>query len=242
MNPYNKPATMQTAKTRKKRIEDIFNSIDYKKLTIEQSALKEMTTLLKFFRKADNGDPEILGPWEIASNHFFVICFESYEQREYFRTFFQLQNHGDQYWTASAFLGTIELLKTNQLITRTFAKRTAPPQRKNPFALKRQETDKEKKVKENKEKYSNLKAEVKKTAEKLKNYTEDRTWISISSKDPEKITACFECLKIAPSKYVHIDDISKSLINIGINIGTPESAFLLRGDFKPDKKLTQFIL
>ena len=228
LNRYNKPANMRDIRTRNAKMVNPLSTLpDYK--TTDKNAMAELERVLETFLACDSG--KYRGPFKINSPCWFAICFESQDQREKFREQMHLKNHGVQYWNADAFTGTLEILKSGTS-SQGFGKRD------NPFAKRAMAKKDDSPT--NAEKYSNLRAETKKTAEKLKRYTEDGTWIAICANDDKELDEVFNKLKIAPAKYVHIEDVLSALESIGITLDVPIVDFGLRPSARPDKALLQF--
>lgn len=241
VNKFNKSANMRTSENRSAKMDNPLDSIEYSGHTATD-ARREMDKILEVFRQCDAGQHR--GPLAINSPHFFTIAFESFEQRESFRSEMQLMAHGEQYWSGEAFMGSIAFLKSGN--ARSFKPRENPfgtqakcATRENPFA---KQTASQEKSAENAEKYSNLRAEVKRTQEKLKAYTEDRTWLCVCFATDGEMQDCRAKLTLPQGEFVHIDDILDCLHAIGIKIDVPCVDFGLRAVAKPDKALNQFVV
>lgn len=228
LNKYDNPATMRTRGNRKATMPNPLADLEITD-SIERDCFAELARIIDVFRACDHG--EFRGPFAINSPHHFTILFESFDQREAFRKAVGLINHGEQYWAGDAFLGSLDLLKSGRKGPNFSA-------RPNPFAkavLEKAPTD-------NAVKYSQLRAEAKKTAEKLKAYTEDRTWISICFDTPKEMTAARKKLGLPAEKFVHVEDMLTVIQNTyGITLDVPNTPFALRAESRPDKALNALV-
>jgi len=239
LNPLDKPANLRTAANRRVTMPNPLDGMEDHGRICDNAAL-ELSIVLRTMREADDGAHR--GPFGVNSTHWTCICFESTDQREAFRTALCLTHHGVQYWTAEAFLGSLGLLKRGDLGGRAFAKRDNPfGVRDNPFAKAAPANSREAKAAENANKYSELRAEAKRTAEKLKRYTEDGTWIALCACDEDELATVYTALGLAPSKWLHIHDILDNLSAQGIEIDVPRVGFGLRATARPDKVLNSLV-
>lgn len=230
LNRFDRPATMRTRATMRAKLDNPIADIAFEG-NCEQNALAVLERIRQTFLACDAGRHR--GPLEITTPHFFAVCCESREQRDALRTAMRLANHGEQYWAGAAVDGTLGMLKSGGS-GRTFAKRA------NPFA-KAAPPPAAKEVDENAEKYSRLRAEAKKTAEKMALYTEDRTWIAVCFPDDKAMAAFRRKWGLPDGKYVHVDDFAAALCAKGIKIEIPAVEFALRAEAKPDKALNALI-
>lgn len=228
LNKYDKPATMRT---RENRNATMPNPLEGLAMTdsCERDCFAELERILAVFRECDAGQHR--GPFAIDSPHYFTITFESYEQREAFRKAMTLTNHGEQYWDGKAFFGSLELLKTGK-------KGPDFSARPNPFA----KTAPKKGANDNAVKYSQLRAEAKKTAEKLKAYTEDRTWIAVCFETQNALSGAFTALGLPQEKFIHVEDMLAAIKEkFGLSLDVPAAPFALRAEAKPDKALNALV-
>lgn len=228
LNKYDKPATMRTRENRKACLDDPLRDVAYSG-TLHSDFRMELDHVLTIFRACDRG--EYRGPFTATSPHHFTILFESFEQREAFRKAVGLMNHGEQYWAGDAFLGSLGLLQSGR-------KGPAFSARPNPFA----KAAPEKAPTDNAVKYSQLRAEARKTAEKLKTYTEDRTWLAVCFDTPQDMAAARQKLGLADDKFMHVDDLLAAIKRtFGVTLDVPAVPFALRAESKPDKALNALI-
>lgn len=228
LNKFDKPATMRTRENRKATMPNPLADLDMTD-SIERDCFSELAHVLDTFRACDRG--EYRGPFAINSPHHFTILFESFDQREAFRKAVGLMNHGEQYWAGEAFLGSLDLLKSGRKSPNFSA-------RHNPFA----KTAPAKAPTDNAVKYSQLRAEAKKTAEKLKAYTEDRTWLAICFDTPQGIATARKKLGLPDEKFVHVEDMLAAIKKtFGVTLDVPVVPFALRAESKPDKALNALI-
>ncbi len=224
LNKYDKPATMRTRGNRKATMPNPLADLEITD-SIERDCFAELARIIDVFRACDHGG--FRGPFAINSPHHFTILFESFDQREAFRKAVGLINHGEQYWTGDAFLGSLDLLKSGRKGPNFSA-------RANPFA----KAAPEKAPTDNAVKYSQLRAEAKKTAEKLKAYTEDRTWISICFDTPQDMEEARKKLDLPDGKFVHVEDMLAAIHKtFGVTLEVPIVPFTLRAESRPDKAL-----
>lgn len=228
LNKYDKPATMRTRENRKATMPNPLADLEITD-SIERDCFAELARIIDVFRACDQG--EYRGPFAINSPHHFTVLFESFDQREAFRKAVGLINHGEQYWAGEAFLASLELLKSGHRDP-DFAGRP------NPFA----KTAPDKAPTDNAVKYSQLRAETKKTAEKLKAYTEDRTWLSICFETPQDMEAARKKLGVPAEKFVHVEDMLAAIQKtFGVSLNVPVVPFALRAESRPDKALNALV-
>lgn len=227
LNKFDKPANLRTRENRKATMQNPLDGLpEYP--TIQDSCFAELAKVLEVFRECDKGEHR--GPFAINSPVHFTICFESNEQREAFRAALHLKNHGEQYWDGAAFLGSLDLLKKGKS-TNTFSAR------ENPFAKQIA-----KKTTENAEKYSILRAEVKKTVEKMKMFTDDGTWIAVCFDTKKSLQDACKKLGIPNDKFIHIDDMLTAIQKTQkIVLPVPHVQFALRAEPRPDKALNALV-
>lgn len=228
LNKFNKPAAMRTRETRNATMPNPLADLEMTD-SIERDCFTELARVLDVFRACDRGEHR--GPFAINSPHHFIILFESFEQREAFRKAMNLLNHGEQYWSGEALFGSLALLKSGHKGP-TFAARP------NPFA----KATPEKAPTDNAVRYSQLREEAKKTSEKLKAYTEDRTWLAVCIDTPDALVAAQKQLGLSAEKFVHVDDMLRAIKNtFGVTLDVPAVPFALRAESKPDKALNALI-
>lgn len=234
LNPYDRPATRRTAETARAKLDNPLGVIE--RGSIEASSLAELEAIRKIFLECDKG--AYSGPFAIDSRFFITLCFESFEQREAFRKAMQLSRHGEQYWDGQAVDGTLGFLKKNGVAQTSMGAKRANPftTRANPFASQAAG-----KKSDNAERYSDLRAEARKVAQKMATYTEDRTWIAVCFRDDKAIEAFRRKWSLPSGKYVHIEDLLISLSKNGIVIDVPAAQFALRAESRPDKALNAFV-
>lgn len=229
VNRFNKPAEIRDISNHRAKMDNPLDMLEYAG-NISSDAFAEMAEILNTFKKCDAG--EIKGPFAVSSNVFFTIVFESFDQREAFKSAMFLQNHGDQYWDTAALDGTLDLLKAGSLSASPFAARPNPFLKSStaPMVPEKPES-----------KYSDLRAEVKKTAEKMKRYVDDRTWISVCAPDQKTIDKFFKKWALPADKYIHVDDFVASVQKSGIKITVPAVPFGLRATHRSDAALLNFV-
>ena len=232
LNKYDKPATMADRNTRHITMKNPLDGLKYSG-NVSADALKELEIVLKAFRASDAGENK--GPYGIDSRFFFTIAFESFAQREAFRKALSLTRHGEQYWTGKAFMGSLELLKEKKGTSLSEYKRENPfAKREAPVAAKAEPT--------NAEKYSKLRAEVKRTQEKMQGYTEDRTWIAVCFPSEKDMEAARKKLALPEGKFIHVEDVCNAVEKkFGISLDVPVVPFGLRAVAKPDKALLALV-
>lgn len=228
LNKFNKPATLRTRENSKATMLNPLAGLEITN-SIERDCFAELTRIIDVFRACDHGEHR--GPFAINSPHHFTILFESFEQREAFRKAVALINHGEQYWAGDAFFGSLDILKSGRKGPNFSA-------RPNPFA----KAAPEKISTDNAVKYSHLRAEAKKTAEKLKAYTEDRTWISICFDTPQDMEEARKRLGLPAEKFVHVEDMLAAIQKtFGVALDVPIVPFALRAESRPDKALNALV-
>lgn len=235
LNPYDRPATRRTAETARAKLDNPLGDI-IEHESIEASCLAELEAIRKIFLECDEG--AYPGPFAIDSRFFMVFCFESFEQREAFRKSMCLSRHGEQYWDGQAVDGTLDFLKKNGVPkTAIGAKRSNPfAARENPFATKAAE-----KKSDNAERYSDLRAETRKAAQRLATFTEDRTWIAVCFTDDKAVEDFRRKWSLPAGKYVHIEDALVAFSKNGIALDVPAVEFALRAVTRPDKTLSALV-
>lgn len=229
LNKYDKPATLLTRESRKATMPNPLDELEGAD-SIEQDCFNELNKILTVFRACDRG--EYRGPFAINSPHHFTIVFESCAQCVAFRKAVGLLNHGEQYWTGEAFLGSLEQLKTRN-------KSPSFSVRPNPFA----KNAPAKAPTENALRYSQLRAEARKTTEKLQAYTEDRTWLAICFDTPQDLAAAIKRLGLRAEKFVHVEEMLVAIKKtFGVSLDVPTVSFALRAEHKPDNALNALVV
>ena len=228
LNKYDKPANLRTQANRRASMPNPLADLEMTD-SIERDCFAELDRILDVFRACDRG--EYRGPFTINSLHHFTILFESFDQREAFRKAVGLINHGEQYWSGEAFLGSLELLRTGR-------KGPSFAARQNPFA----KAAPEKAPTDNAVKYSQLRAEAKKTSEKLKAYTEDRTWLALCFDTSQELADAQQKLNLPAEKFVHVEDMLAAIQQtVGVTLDIPTVPFALRAESRPDKALNALV-
>lgn len=232
-NKFNKPAFAPTRESRKATMESPLKNLPQTDC-IADNLLAESRATYKMLLECDRGEHR--GPFVCNSPIYFTILFESYEQRESFRKAMNLMAHGEQYWEGTAFFGTLDNMQGK-------GNASCMKPRQNPFTARENPFAKRTKAAENAEKYSDLRAETKKVQEKLKRFTEDRTWISVCFNTEKELAEGKDRLAMpASEKFIHIEDVLSVIKSKwGIELDVPIVPFGLRALAKPDKALLELV-